>query len=88
MESQLSYITAILKKIVTRGVQKAVICGICCLEGHSTEAYPTLQKGNVNTVYSNQGQRRYDPYSNTYNEGGREHPNLQYGPQTNNSKLK
>jgi len=42
VESQLSYITAILNKIVTRGVQKAVICDICSLEGHPTDACPTL----------------------------------------------
>jgi len=83
LENQLSYITAMLNKIVTGGVQKAVICGICCLEGHSTDACPTLQEGNVNTLYSNQNQRRYDPYSNTYNEGWRDHPNLRYGPKPN-----
>jgi len=76
VESQLSYITTMLNKIVTGGVQKVVICGICCLEGHPTDACPTLQEGNINAVYSNQGQRRYDPYSNTNNEGWRNHPNL------------
>lgn len=79
VESQLSYITTMLNKIVTGGVQKAIICGICCLDqGHPTDACPTLQEENVNAVYSNQGQRRYDPYSNTYNEGWRDHPNLRY----------
>ena len=34
IESQLSHITTMLNKIVTGRVQKAVICGICCLEGH------------------------------------------------------
>jgi len=71
-----------LNKIVTGGVQKAVICSICCLEGHPIDACPTLQEGNVNVVYFNQGQRRYDPYSNTYNEGWRDHPNPRYGPKT------
>ena len=56
---------------------------ICCLKGHSTNTCPTLQEGNVNALYSNQNQRRYDPYSNTYNEGWRDHPNLRYDPQTN-----
>ena len=55
VESQLSHITAMLNKIVTGGVQKAVICGICCLEGHPTDACPTLQEENVDAVYSNQG---------------------------------
>jgi len=82
-ESQLSHITAMLNKIVTRGIQKVIICGICCLEGHHTDACPTLQEANVSAVYSNQGQRQYDPYSNTYNEGWRDHPNLRYDPKTN-----
>jgi len=55
----------------------------CCLEGHPTNACPTLLEKNVNAVYSNRGQRRYDPYSNTYNEGWKHHPNLRYDPQTN-----
>ena len=42
VESQLSHITAMLNKIITGGIQKAVICGICCLEGHPTNACPTL----------------------------------------------
>ena len=42
LENQLSHITAMLNKIVTGGIQKAVICGICCLEGHSTNTCPTL----------------------------------------------
>jgi len=83
LENQLSHITAKLNKIVTRGIQKIVICDICCLEGHSTDACPTLQEGNVNALYSNQNQRRSDPYSNTYNEGWRDHPNLRYGPKPN-----
>ena len=83
VESQLSHITTMLNKIVTGGVQKAIICGICCLEGHPTDACPTLQEGNINAIYSNQCQQRYDLYSNTYNERWRDHPNLRYGPETN-----
>ena len=67
-QNQLSHITAMLNKIVTGGIQKAVICNICCLEGHYTDACPTLQEGNVNALYFNQNQMRYDPYSSTYNE--------------------
>ena len=72
-----------LNKIVTGSIQKAVICGICYLERHYTDACPTLQEGSVNALYSNQNQLWYDPHSNTSNEGWRDHPNLGYGPQTN-----
>ena len=72
-----------LRKLVTGGVQSAVTCNICCLEGHVSNASPNLQGGNANAVFPNQGQRRYDPYSNIYNEGWRDHPNLRYGPRPN-----
>jgi len=83
LENQLSHIIDMLNKIVTGGIQKAVICGICYLEGHPTDACSTLQEGNVDALYSNQNQRRYDPYLNTYNEGWRDHSNLKYGPKPN-----
>jgi len=69
METQLSHITAMLNKLVTGGVQNAVMCGICCLEGHATDACSTLQGRDVNAVFSNQTQKKYDPYSSTYSEG-------------------
>ncbi|XP_052483033.1 uncharacterized protein LOC105781540 [Gossypium raimondii] len=36
----------------------------------------TAMEGEANAVFPNQ--RRYDPYSATYNEGWRDHPNLRY----------
>jgi len=69
-----------LNKLVTGGVQKAVVCGICYLEEHATDVCPTLLGGDVNVIFSNRGQRKYDPYSNTYNQGWRDHPNLRYRP--------
>ena len=72
-----------LNKLVTRGVQKAVVCVICCLEGNATDAFPTLQGGEVNVMFSNQGQRKYDLYSDTYNEGWRDYPHLRYGLRNN-----
>ncbi|XP_051149800.1 uncharacterized protein LOC127264361 [Andrographis paniculata] len=50
---------------------------------HPTDACPTLQEEcavDVNTA--NYGMNRppaYNPYSNTYNPGWRDHPNLRYG---------
>jgi len=38
-------------------------------------------------MFSNQGQRKYDVYSNTYHEGWRDHLNLRYGPRNNPSGL-
>jgi len=42
-----------LNKGITGGVQKAVVCGICYLEGRATNAWPTLQGGDVNAMFSN-----------------------------------
>ncbi|KAL0385817.1 UNVERIFIED_CONTAM: hypothetical protein Sradi_2976000 [Sesamum radiatum] len=36
--------------------------------------------------FSGQQQRRHDPFSNTYNPGWRDHPNLRYGNQQQNSQ--
>uniref|UniRef100_A0A803L1B4 Uncharacterized protein n=1 Tax=Chenopodium quinoa TaxID=63459 RepID=A0A803L1B4_CHEQI len=35
---------------------------------------------NALNNFPGQSQRKYDPFSNTYNEGWRDHPNLRYGP--------
>ena len=35
LENQLSHIIAMLNKIVTGGIQKVVVCGICCTTGTS-----------------------------------------------------
>ncbi|XP_040952357.1 uncharacterized protein [Gossypium hirsutum] len=76
IEAQLANLTAMVSKLMTGGNAKASLCGICCLEGHTTDMCPTLQEGEANAVFPNQ--RRYDPYSATYNEGWRDHPNLRY----------
>ncbi|TYI61425.1 hypothetical protein E1A91_D10G171300v1, partial [Gossypium mustelinum] len=76
MEAQLANLTAMISKLMIGGNAKASLCGICCLEGHTIDMCPTLQEGEANAVFPNQ--RRYDPYSTTYNEGWRDHPNLRY----------
>jgi len=63
VETQLSQITNM--QLVTGGVQSPVTCNICCLEGHISDACPNLQGGNGHAMFSNQGLRKYDPYSNT-----------------------
>ncbi|XP_016693090.1 uncharacterized protein [Gossypium hirsutum] len=76
MEAQLANLTAMVSKLMTGGTAKASLYGICCLEGHTTDMCLTLQEAQANAVFPNQ--RRYDPYSATYNEGWRDHPNLRY----------
>ncbi|KAL0334114.1 UNVERIFIED_CONTAM: hypothetical protein Sangu_1567600 [Sesamum angustifolium] len=55
------------------------------------DACPSLQKGvmlNVNTVggFPGQPQQKYDPHSNFYNSGWRDHPNFCYRNQGEQSK--
>ena len=67
-------------------LQTAKACGICSLQGHPTDMCPTLQQDSTqeaNAVggFPGQPQRKYDPYSNHYNPGWRDHPNFSYGNQ-------
>ncbi|XP_012487845.1 uncharacterized protein LOC105801055 [Gossypium raimondii] len=54
MEAQLANLTAMVSKLMTGGNAKASLCGICCLEGHTTDMCPTLQEGEANAVFPNQ----------------------------------
>ncbi|XP_031393661.1 uncharacterized protein LOC116205261 [Punica granatum] len=85
LEGQISELTTLMKQVVLGQVQNTKKCGICFLQGHATDACPQLQdepdpQANAISGFSNQ-QRRYDPYSNQYNSGWRDHPNLRYGQQ-------
>ncbi|XP_073147582.1 uncharacterized protein [Henckelia pumila] len=69
--------------------QIAKVSGICTQVGHATDMCPTLQEDFAKQVnaaerFPGPPQQKYDPYSNTYNQGWRDHPNLRYGnPQAN-----
>ena len=63
--------------------------GICSVVGRPTDICSTLQKELIEQVNATGGfpgqlQRKYDPYSSTYNPVWRDHPNLSYeNPQVN-----
>ncbi|XP_073151872.1 uncharacterized protein [Henckelia pumila] len=64
--------------------QNVMVFGICTAMGHETDMCPTFQEGSTEQVnaaggFSGPPQRNYDPYSNTYNPGWKDHPNLRYG---------
>ncbi|XP_057248699.1 uncharacterized protein LOC104908967 isoform X1 [Beta vulgaris subsp. vulgaris] len=77
---QIATLTTLMSKFVGNE-SKAKVCGICFDFSHNTDACPTVQSENVNALegFSGQPQRKYDPFSPTYNEGWRDHPNLRYG---------
>ncbi|XP_022880391.1 uncharacterized protein LOC111397619 [Olea europaea var. sylvestris] len=71
-------------------MQTAKACGICSVAGHPTDMCPTLQEDeqfNAVGSFPGQPQRNYNPYSNTYNLGWKDHPNLSYGNQQVNQPI-
>jgi len=89
LEQQIAGLTSLVRQMAVGNVQTAKVCGICSIAGHSTDMCPTLQEEPIEQVnvadgFPGQPQRKYDPYSNTYNPGWRNHPNFSYGnPQVN-----
>ncbi|XP_073152066.1 uncharacterized protein [Henckelia pumila] len=83
IDQKLDSLTSLLEKLVVGQAQQIKSCGICLVVGHSTDMCPTLQEdptqqANAIGGFPGQPQRRYDPYSNTYNSGWRDHPNFSY----------
>ncbi|KAL0435064.1 UNVERIFIED_CONTAM: hypothetical protein Sradi_0214300 [Sesamum radiatum] len=78
LANKLSELTAFVHQMATGQRQEVTVCGICLNPGHPTDACPSLQEGtmpNANVVggFPGQSQRRYDPHSNFYNLGWRDH---------------
>ncbi|XP_048232888.1 uncharacterized protein LOC125370638 [Ricinus communis] len=72
-------------------LQMAQVCGICSLQGHPTDMCLTLQQDSMQEAnalggFTSQSQRKYGPFSNHYNSGWRDHPNLSYGNQGGQQK--
>ena len=78
LEQQIANLTSVVQQLAMGGTTQVMKCGISSKNGHPTNSCPTLYKeGNneqVNVVGGYQGQpgfqRKYDPFSNTYNPGG------------------
>ncbi|KAL0453550.1 UNVERIFIED_CONTAM: Retrovirus-related Pol polyprotein from transposon.6 [Sesamum latifolium] len=88
---KLSELTIFVHQMIAGQRQEVTVCGICSNPGHPTDACPSLQEGtmpNVNAVggFPGQPQRRYDPHSNFYNPGWRDHPKFSYRNQGEQSK--
>ncbi|XP_073121145.1 uncharacterized protein [Henckelia pumila] len=83
IDQKLDSLTSLLEKLVVGQAQQVKSCAICSIVGHPTDMCPTLQEDptqQANSIggFPGQPQRRYDPYSNTYNPGWRDHPNFSY----------
>ena len=86
VEQQLSTLTNIVDKLVHNNLTAQVkSCGICLNYGHVIDECPTLKDDElVNAVggFPRHPQRKYNPYSNTYNEGWKDHLNFRWGNQS------
>ena len=68
--------------MATGGAATQRVCGICSTIGHPIDACPTIQTDEAQKVNFMGGfprQQCNDPFSNTYNEGWRNKPNLSFG---------
>nr|GEZ30545.1 DNA-directed DNA polymerase [Tanacetum cinerariifolium] len=89
-DQRLDNLTALVEKLVMgNSTQQVKVCRICSVVGQPTDMFPTLQNGlleQMNAVGGFPGppQRKYDPFSNTYNPRWRDYPNFSYGSRSNN----
>ncbi|KAL0307887.1 UNVERIFIED_CONTAM: hypothetical protein Scaly_2560500 [Sesamum calycinum] len=88
LKSSLIHLLPNFRGLVERH-QHVKACGICTSLEHVTEMCPTFQEQPVEHVdtirgFFGQQQKRYDPFSNTYNLGWKDHPNLSYSAQSQN----
>ena len=94
LEQQIASLTSLVFQMAVGNMQTVKACGICSVVGHPTDMCPTLQEEPIEQVnaasgFPGQSQRKYYPYSSTYNLGWRDHPNLSYGnPQVNQPMTK
>jgi hypothetical protein len=92
LENKVNDLTSLLHSLACGNVQQVKVCNICSLQEHTSDMCPTMQEDYIEQAYAIDGgfnrqpQRKYDPFSNTYNPGYRDHPNLCYGnpPQQGN----
>ncbi|XP_071939221.1 uncharacterized protein [Coffea arabica] len=89
LQQQMSELTSVVRQLAMRDTPRAKVCGICTSMDHCTDTCPILQEDGAEQVNMAGGvpapRRQYDPYSNTYNPGWRDHPNFSYGNRQQNS---
>ena len=71
-----------MQQFMVRNHQQVKSCGICSHHDHPMDMCSTLQdEEHLNAIQGHQGQqyqRKYDPFSATYNSGWRDHPNFSW----------
>ncbi|CAN6678038.1 unnamed protein product [Malus baccata var. baccata] len=78
-----------LKKVNEVMVAPKQVCGVCSMMGHATNMCPLLmdqgglEQANALGGFQGPQRQKYDPYSNNYNAGWRDHPHLKWNNQDN-----
>ncbi|KAK9697393.1 hypothetical protein RND81_08G035500 [Saponaria officinalis] len=89
LEEKVDSLTSLVRDLVV-GKQSVSVCGICSSDGHSSQQCPGMyeeQHAEVNAAgYMEPPHRKWDPYSNTYNSGWKDHPNFRWGNQQGNQR--
>ncbi|KAM2554849.1 hypothetical protein TB2_018938 [Malus domestica] len=84
IQSQLANLTILVSRVVEGlKMQGTSACGMCSMQEHLNDQCPQLIENegweSVNVIgYQSQNQPRTDPFSNTYNLGWRDHPNMKW----------
>ena len=80
LEQQIANLTLVVQQLAMNEIMQQVIrCGIYSKNGHPTDSCPKLYEDSGSEQLNAPGfQRKYDPFSNTYNQGWRDHPNFSY----------
>ncbi|CAN6685478.1 unnamed protein product [Malus baccata var. baccata] len=77
------------KKVNEVIVAPKQVCGVFSKMGHATDMCPSLmdqgglEQANALGGFQGQQRQKYDPYSNNYNAGWRDHPHLKWNNQDN-----
>ncbi|XP_062006666.1 uncharacterized protein LOC133723817 [Rosa rugosa] len=59
------------------------VCSICSYSDHTTDKCPLSSLSEEQVNYMGQQRPKYDPYSNTYNPGWKDHPNFRWSGNDN-----
>ncbi|KAM1764031.1 hypothetical protein ACFX11_003314 [Malus domestica] len=84
IQSQLANLTSLVSQVVIGSkAQENQVYTVCSIQEHLSEKCPQLIENggweSANAIgFQGQNQTKYDPYSNTYNPGWRDHPNMKW----------
>ena len=87
IQSQLANLTSLVSQVmIAPKTQENQVCAVCSIQGHPSDKCPQLIENggweSANAIgFQGQNQTQFDPYSNTYNPGWRDHPNMKWRDQ-------